>query len=270
MVFSPHLLLAVTTVLAALTLGASSASALVISELRLNGTQGQNDEYVELYNETNEPVTVDTPGGWAAASPGGVVRFVIPQGTIIPPGDHYLATNSIGYGLGGYAAGDQSYTTNTPSSDGVALFRTPNPVAFSQATRIDAFGFLDDPPLYREGAGFHVPTGFSLQLAYARSLVGGAPRDTGDNLADFRFMDTNGTDNFTNVDVPAARRPGAAAARQPAVRHRRSGGRAARPHRGRDGDPERRAGLHERAGRELELRNARPAPDASPTPPASR
>jgi hypothetical protein len=167
-----------------------SASALEISEMRTRGLQGANDEYVEIHNEDDQPHTVqtfDASPGYAVVGADGGVRFVIPVGTVIPPGGHYLGVNSTGYGLDGYAQGDRTFTTDLGDADGVALFATSDPAHLNVFRRLDAFGFENDPPLYREGGGFHAPAGFSLEMAFVRT------RDTGDNLADFRTPDTNGT-----------------------------------------------------------------------------
>ena len=194
MVRSPRLfLLILATAAVTAALGASSASAVMISELRLYGSSGARDEFVELYNETASPVTVDSPGGWAvAAADDGNVRFVVPQGTTIPAGGHYLAAGPQ-FEQAQYATPDTPIDVDIPTQSGVALFSTADPAQFSPATRIDAFGFANDPDLYREGAGFPLPTGYAVDMAFVRSMGGGEPKDTGDNEADFRMPDTNGT-----------------------------------------------------------------------------
>ncbi|HEX2084735.1 MAG TPA: lamin tail domain-containing protein, partial [Solirubrobacteraceae bacterium] len=180
--------------LAALALSAPSASALQISELRLQGINGANDEFVEIFNETAAPVTVEgANGGYAVVASDGLTRFVIPNGTVIPPGGHYLAANSVGYSQATHASPDTTYTLDIEHDDGVALFQTADPAFFNADHKLDAFGFIDDDPLYREGDGFPIPTGYSVNMAFLRDLRGGAPEDTGDNAADFRVPDTNGT-----------------------------------------------------------------------------
>lgn len=70
----------------------TTPAALVISEFRLRGAAGGADEYVELYNNSDSPVTVcttDGSGGWtlAARSAGGSAAspvFTLPAGTTIP------------------------------------------------------------------------------------------------------------------------------------------------------------------------------------------
>jgi len=63
------------------------AGDVLISEFRLRGPAGDDDEFIELYNNTETPIavaTTDGSSGWALAASDGVVRFVIPNGTISP------------------------------------------------------------------------------------------------------------------------------------------------------------------------------------------
>src|SRR5687767_15557835 len=74
----------------------------LISEFRLRGPNGVNDEFVEIYNNTVSNLTVatlDGSAGWALVASDGLRRFVIPNGTIIPARGHYLGVNSVGYSL---------------------------------------------------------------------------------------------------------------------------------------------------------------------------
>lgn len=58
---------------------------LMISEFRLRGPSGANDEFVEIYNNSDSPHTVAGGGaGYAVAASTGVLRFTIPNGTVIP------------------------------------------------------------------------------------------------------------------------------------------------------------------------------------------
>ena len=78
---------------------------LVISEFRLRGTSGPEDEFVEIYNNSNATVTVqtfDNSAGFGVAASDGIVRFTIPNGTLIPARGHYLGVNSNGYSLATY------------------------------------------------------------------------------------------------------------------------------------------------------------------------
>jgi predicted extracellular nuclease len=170
------------------------------------GTASDNDEFVEIYNNTDSDITVSTTdgsAGWALVASDGVTRFTIPAGTVIPARGHFLGTNADGYSLSDYgcpdcAAGDATYTLDIPDGGGIALFRTSNSANFTEAERLDAAGYSTAPALYREGAGF--PTGGGemtggLEYSFVRYMgqgAGGRPRDTGDNLADFIAVNTDG------------------------------------------------------------------------------
>ncbi|MEN3283024.1 MAG: uncharacterized protein V7607_4164 [Solirubrobacteraceae bacterium] len=174
---------------------AAPAQALVIGEFRVRGPNGASDEFVELVNEASSPVTVSTTdgsAGWAVAASSGGVRFVVPNGTTIPPLGHYLGSNSVGSSI---TNADALWTTDIPDNAGIALFKTATTANFSLATRLDAAGAASEAnTLYKEGTGYGTLTPFSIDSAFTRDLrAGGVPKDTNNNAADFLFVDTNGT-----------------------------------------------------------------------------
>ncbi|HEY0727659.1 MAG TPA: lamin tail domain-containing protein, partial [Pyrinomonadaceae bacterium] len=184
-------------------------TSLVISEFRLRGPNGAADEFVEIYNNSDDAVNVaaaDGSGGYALAGSDGIIRFVIPNGTIIPGRGHYLGVNSTGYSLGSYpagtgstATGDATFVTNIPDNAGIALFKTSNTGNFSLANRLDAAGSTSEAnTLYKEGTGYPALIPFSIDHSFHRKVpssggAAGQPQDTGDNAVDFMFVDTNGT-----------------------------------------------------------------------------
>jgi subtilisin-like proprotein convertase family protein len=188
----------------------TQAGQLVISEFRLRGPSPANplnaasDEFVEVQNTTDSALTVqsiDSSAGCAVAASDGIVRFVIPNGTVIPARGHYLGVNSVGYGLASYpagsgttATGDATYTTDIPDNAGIALFRTSLPGNFTLSNRLDAVGSTSEAnTLYKEGTGYPALTPFSIDHSFYRDLLSGVVKDTGNNAADFVFVDTNGT-----------------------------------------------------------------------------
>jgi Lamin Tail Domain len=188
----------------------SAAGSLIISEFRLRGPSGANDEFVEIYNDSGADHTVAAISGtgYAVAASDGVLRCTIPNGTVIPARGHYLCTNSVAYSLGGYATGDATYTTDIADNAGIALFNNnTGGGSFSLANRFDAVGSTSEAnTLYREGAGYPALTPFSIDYAFHRDECGKAgsittmgactistPKDTDDNAVDFIFVDTNGT-----------------------------------------------------------------------------
>ena len=191
------------------------ATTLVISEFRVRGPNGANDEFIEIYNGTGADHTVAGGGtGYAVAASNGVARCVIPNGTVIPNRGHYLCVNSVGYSLASYpagngttATGDATYTTDIPDNAGIALFNTSVPGDFTLANRFDAVGSTSEAnTLYKEGTGYPALTPFSINYSFYRDNCGksgsittlgacpiSTPKDTSNNAADFIFVDTNGT-----------------------------------------------------------------------------
>lgn len=179
---------------------------LIISEFRLVGPNGATDEFIEIYNNSDTPHTVaasDSSAGYAVAASDGVIRFTIPNGTVIPGRGHFLGVNSVGYSLGAYATGDTAYTTDIPDDAGIALFNTANSASLTLAHRLDAVGPSSEvDALYREGTGYPPLTPFLIEASFFRTQCGsvtggcpaaGNPQDTNNNDADFLFTDTDAT-----------------------------------------------------------------------------
>ena len=192
-----------------------AAAQLIISEFRVRGPNGANDEFIELYNNSGADHTVAGGGtGYAVAASNGVARCVVPNGTVIPNRGHYLCVNSVGYSLASYpagngttATGDATYTTDIPDNAGIAIFNTSIQANFTLANRLDAVGSTSEAnTLYKEGTGYPALTPFSIDYSFYRDDCGksgsittfgacpiSTPKDTNNNAADFIFVDTNGT-----------------------------------------------------------------------------
>jgi hypothetical protein len=192
------------------------------------GTSAENDEFVEFYNNTDADITVsalDGSPGWALVASDGQVRFIIPNGTVIPARRHFLAVNVDGYSLTDYGPPDavllpdgatlaSGYNLDIPDESGIALFRTANPALFTADERLDAAGYTTVPELYREGAGLPVgaEVGAELEYAWVRQMcafvqgVGcttpGTPKDTGVNATDFVSVDTSGVTQSLGAPGP--------------------------------------------------------------------
>jgi hypothetical protein len=174
----------------------------MISELRTSGPSGADDEFVELYNNTDAPITVtasDTSMGWAIVKSGNdcnatpVVVAVIPNGTIIPARGNYLVTGSA-YSLGAYAAGDQALILDIEDDRNVALFNTADLANVSTATRFDAVGFGSNTgnncDLLREGTTLANASGSMSEYSFVRKVDKGATQDTNVNSDDFIVVST--------------------------------------------------------------------------------
>ena len=188
---------------------------LIISEFRVRGPNGANDEFIEIYNNSGADHTVAGGGtGYGVAASNGVARCIIPNGTVIPNRGHYLCVNSVGYSLASYpagngttATGDATYTTDIPDNAGIAIFNTSVAASFTLANRLDAVGSTSEAnTLYKEGTGYPALTPFSIDYSFYRDNCGksgsittfgvctiSTPKDTNNNAADFIFVDTNGT-----------------------------------------------------------------------------
>ncbi|MFL6210874.1 MAG: pre-peptidase C-terminal domain-containing protein, partial [Pyrinomonadaceae bacterium] len=160
------------------------AGQVVISELRFegpgNGGDPIADDFVELQNISAS--TADISGTKLRLDVGGgaanVVDVVIANGTVLQPGQHFLATNANAgsYSLGGYATGDQTYTANLAAS-----------VAFTLAdnTVVDQVGRSLVPPVFSEGTPLSSVSGATTQNSFVRKLNAGLPQDTNNNATDF-------------------------------------------------------------------------------------
>jgi len=194
-----------------------TAGSLVISEFRVRGPNGANDEFIEIYNDFGADHTVADSGagtGYAVAASDGVARCVIPDGTVIPNRGHFLCVNSVGYSLASYpagngttATGDATYTTDIPDNAGIAIFNTSVAANFTLANRFDAVGSTSEAnTLYKEGGGYPALTPFSIDYSFYRDTCGKSgsittmgvctittPKETNNNPTDFIFVDSNGT-----------------------------------------------------------------------------
>ncbi|HKR15086.1 MAG TPA: hypothetical protein VJT15_23675 [Pyrinomonadaceae bacterium] len=191
--------------------GPATAGELIISEFRLRGFNGADDEFIEIYNNSGAAHTVADSGagaGYAVAASDGVTRCVIPNNTVIPNRGFYLCVNSNAYSLSSYAAGDATYTIDIPDNAGIALFNTSVAANFILASRLDAAGSTTEAnTLYKEGTGYPALTPFASDFSFVRdecgkqgsiSTMGTCPSggnyvDTNNNSTDFFFVDTNGT-----------------------------------------------------------------------------
>lgn len=194
---------------------------LVISEIRTSGPAGAGDDFVEVYNNTDSPYTVnDGSGGYglfargASCNDAPVLAGIIPNGTLIPARGHYLLVGSAyslaNYGGTGAATGDQTLLVDLDHDANVGLFSTASLVSISSANRLDAIAFGNNTggtcDLLREGTTLTPLSGSVMEHSYFRdecgkkgdpSIFGGCPtggavKDSNNNSDDFVFADTSG------------------------------------------------------------------------------
>src|SRR5262249_54260483 len=109
----------------------ATAGQLIISEFRVRGPSGANDEFIEIYNASGAAHTVAAASGtgYGVAASDGTTRCSLPNGLVMPRNSHYLCVNSNAYSLASYpagsgttATGDATFTTDIPDNAGIAIF----------------------------------------------------------------------------------------------------------------------------------------------------
>jgi CSLREA domain-containing protein len=210
-------------------LTAEQPGAILISEIRTSGPAGAGDDFVEIYNNSFSPHTVNDGSGINDAAHGyGLYKMgtdcnanpiligVIPNGTVIPGRGHYLFVGSAyslsNYGGAGASAGDQLLSQDIEDDRNVAIFSTTQLANLSTATRLDAVGFGSNTgggvcDLLREGTTLPPQSGSVLEYSYFRDECGkdgnpstfgncptnGMVQDLNNNSIDFIYGNTTGT-----------------------------------------------------------------------------
>ncbi|HWS90884.1 MAG TPA: Ig-like domain-containing protein [Pyrinomonadaceae bacterium] len=194
----------------------SAPGAILISELRTSGPLGPNDDFVELYNNTDAEIDISgyglfktgadcsAPPALLAAIPGAPGSGT----TKLKARGHYLLAGSA-YSLKDYggtdaAKEDQLFSTALEADANVGLFPTSDPTAITSVNRLDAVGFAANVngtcDLLREPSNLPGAAGSTTEHTYFRKLcdfaggvcsTAGNPKDTGNNSADFTFANTD-------------------------------------------------------------------------------
>ena len=193
---------------------AQNAGDVLISEFRYSGPANSTAEeasncFVELYNNTDGPITVSTAdgsGGWALVSSTAQVLVVIPNGTVIPARGHYLAGGST-YSLSAYAPKDINMA-NIVVNRGIALFKSST--SFTLANRLDAVGPQSvSDTLYKEGTGLPDVSSSRLEYSFVRRIKvtagtgAGLPVDENNNATDFIYVDPLGSNIGAGIRLGA-------------------------------------------------------------------
>jgi predicted extracellular nuclease len=170
----------------AVSLFAVPSTTLVISEFRVRGERGGNDEFVELYNRSSGIVDIS---GWKVrgSNASGTVstRATIPLGTTLGPGCYYLLTNTAANGYSGAVPGNLTYGVGVTDDGGIALTRANDSI-------VDEVG-LSSGSAFREGtplASLGNTSASNLNRGYERNPGGVAGHDdTDNNASDFRLLE---------------------------------------------------------------------------------
>ncbi|HEX8131043.1 MAG TPA: LamG-like jellyroll fold domain-containing protein, partial [Pyrinomonadaceae bacterium] len=187
--------------------GKCKAGRALISEFRIAARENLTEEFIEIYNNSDSELVVqstDGSAGWGAYEEGlsGVARplFVIPNGTRIPARGNYLGI-SRGARSGAPPTGppnpnaDAGYVRDYCFSCALVLLSS-SVGRNSPDHRLDRVGFTNTSLFFREGNG--VPStqprpGGVYDYSYIRKMTSGIPQDTGDNAADFMIVSNEPT-----------------------------------------------------------------------------
>lgn len=198
----------------------AASGTVVISEFRVRGPLGGNDEFIELYNLSSTPVNI---GGWTIRGSNNAgttsVRATIPANTVLNAGCHYLLANgTASTGYSGSVVADFNYTTGITDDGGIALYDGP----LTGGTLVDAVG-MSAGSAYKEGTPLASLGSSNLDRSYERKPGGAAGngQDTDDNASDFSVAQPSNPQNTsspcigistsisaTGAAVPATVNPG--------------------------------------------------------------
>ena len=169
-----------------------SATSIVISEFRTRGTGSAENEFVEIYNPTTNPVDISN---WilSASNIGGTIqnRATVPVGTLLRSGQYYLFAHNSYITPSGGVSPNLRYGTSITNDGGVAILNASGDI-------IDQVG-MSEGSFYQEGATLPAFTG-SSNGSYER-LDGGdldSCVDTDDNESDFQDSDSGTLHNYSS------------------------------------------------------------------------
>ncbi|MGZ5482942.1 MAG: lamin tail domain-containing protein [Pyrinomonadaceae bacterium] len=179
------------------TIQAVSAGEILISEFRFRGSNGANDEFIELYNPTTRTIDISGFKIFRSNNTGATsAHATINSGVLLPSGCHYLLANANASGPYNDAIpGDQTYSTGTTDDGGLAV---------TLASGSASSGILDQVGLsagsaYKEGTPLASLGTTNDDRTYERKPGGafGNGTDTNDNSADF-LLNAPGSSNPQN------------------------------------------------------------------------
>ncbi|HZN05726.1 MAG TPA: lamin tail domain-containing protein [Pyrinomonadaceae bacterium] len=176
----------------------------MISEFRVRGPNGGNDEFVEIYNLSGAPVNI---GGWkirgSNASASVSDRAIVTAGTVLQPGCHYLFTNSNATAgpYSGAVAGNQTYNVGIGDDGGLAVTLPDNTIV-DQVGMSAGSAFKEGTPLANLGST-------NLNRGYERKPggVAGSGTDTDNNTTDFQLITPSDPQNSSSGCVSATPTP---------------------------------------------------------------
>jgi hypothetical protein len=171
---------------------------IVISEFRVRGPNGGNDEFIELYNLSSAPVAI---GGWKVNGSNNAgtttTRATITAGVVLNPGCHYLLTNTATSGgpYSGTVTGDQTYSTGITDDGGIAVLTASNVI-------VDQVG-MSAGSAYKEGTPLASLGSTNTNHGYERLPGGGSGsgQDTDNNTNDFHVIAPSDPQNMATACI---------------------------------------------------------------------
>jgi hypothetical protein len=182
--------------LTGLALNVSVGHTVLISEFRFRGPNGANDEFVEIYNNTDASIDI---GGYTLRGSNNAgtvsIRATVAAGAILPPHGHFLFVNGAA-GTPNAARANQTYATGVTDDGGVAIAR-PDGVLLDQVG-------LSQGSAYREGTPLASLGATNSDHSYEREpgSAEGSGTDTGDNANDFQLIAPSDPQNLASPAAP--------------------------------------------------------------------
>ena len=177
-------------------LGGGTGTGIVISEFRTHGPSGGNDEFVEIYNNSDLAIDVS---GWKMKGSNNAgtnsTRAMVPASTVLPARRHYLFTNTAASGYSGAVPGNVSYGTGITDDGGIAITKADD-------TMVDQVG-MSAGSLFKE-ATILTPLTTSTNRSYERKFGGleGSQIDSNNNVADFAILSPSDPQNLSSAPTP--------------------------------------------------------------------
>jgi uncharacterized repeat protein (TIGR01451 family) len=191
----------------------------LISEFRLSGPNGSEDDYIELYcnRDTDCDISGTSLRGYDPVNAGDFSMTFPPQ-SIIPARQYYLVGDSRGYSLFSYGAPNIDVALSQPPPSDPPFYFHDNEgfqlVGADEPTVIDSVGFTGggNEGQYVEGTGLQRASSRPAdQYAYVRKRMmatEGLPQDTNDNANDFVLVSVTGTAHTGITAPPVLGAPG--------------------------------------------------------------
>ncbi len=162
-------------------------ASILISEFRPRGPAGMDDDFIELYNNTDAYLSL---AGWGLVSVDAqgreVTTFLVGSQSPVAPRRHFLFTGRR-YSLSAYAS--SLHRIGVEDDRGIVLL-DPNGIVID---RVGFDRFTDAANAqYREGAGLPTLDATTAEHSFVRRQESGRPQDTDDNARDFVLVSTTG------------------------------------------------------------------------------